>query len=90
MWRSLFGKNRYESGNRSHVFTVTRKENYLRFVRGQIKKDDMTDDIDDRIAVKQKQVEVENDPEKKERYRKQLMVLRLRKEIASIQQQQKN
>jgi hypothetical protein len=47
----------------------------------------MTDDINDRIAVKEKQVQVENDPEKKERYRKQLMVLRLRKEIGEIQNQ---
>lgn len=50
----------------------------------------MTDDIEDRIAVKEKQVQVENDPAKKERYRKQLLILRLRKEIAKVQQQLKN
>lgn len=47
----------------------------------------MTDDIDSRIAVAEKKVEVETDLAKKERYRKQLMILKLRKEIGQIQQQ---
>ncbi len=42
------------------------------------------DEIDAQIAVKQKQVQVEFDPEKKTEYQKQLQKLQLRKQIKSL------
>jgi len=61
------------------------KHDYMRWFANQ----NTMDDILDKIAVKQKQYDVEKDPELKDKYRKQLMVLRLRNEIAQIQQQLK-
>lgn len=43
------------------------------------------EDLDDKIAVKRKQVEVENDPDKKAEYNKQLQKLMIKKQIKSLQ-----
>lgn len=43
------------------------------------------DDLDDKIAVKRKQIEVENDPNKKAEYNKQLQKLLIQKQIKSLQ-----
>jgi hypothetical protein len=42
-------------------------------------------DIISRIAVKQKQIQVETDPSKKSEYEKQLLVLNIRKKIRDLQ-----
>ena len=41
-------------------------------------------DLDDKIAVKRKQIEVENDPNKKINYNKQLQKLLIKKQIKSL------
>jgi hypothetical protein len=43
------------------------------------------DDINAKILVKQKQVQVEQDAEKKAEYQKQLKVLMIRKRIVDLQ-----
>jgi hypothetical protein len=43
------------------------------------------DDLDDKIAVKRKQIEVENDPKKKAEFNKQLQKLLIKKEIKALQ-----
>tara|TARA_R110000823_G_scaffold313466_2_gene441169 strand:- start:2714 stop:2869 length:156 start_codon:yes stop_codon:yes gene_type:complete len=42
------------------------------------------DNLDDKIAVKRKQIEVENDPNKKAEYNKQLQKLLIKKQIKSL------
>jgi len=43
------------------------------------------DDLNDKIAVKRKQIEVENDPDKKAEYNKQLQKLLIKKQIKVLQ-----
>jgi hypothetical protein len=43
------------------------------------------DNLDDKIAVKRKQIEVENDPNKKALFNKQLQKLVIKKQIKFLQ-----
>ena len=43
------------------------------------------DNLDDKIAVKRKQIEVENDPNKKAEYNNQLQKLLIKKQIKVLQ-----